>query len=85
MEKKPHKIYLIVDKETYLEFRDTIQWGLRNALIVAVLKIITAAVKKDGMMVVGAVLAGKYKLAIDHGEDRATTGRPEEISPPNGP
>lgn len=66
---KNHRLHVILDEETYLDFKDTIQWGLRNTLIVAILKIIISAVKQDGMMVVGAVLSGKYKLVIDHDKD----------------
>lgn len=67
-DKKLHRLHLSIEEDIYFDFRDTIQWGLRNALIVAVLKIIIAAVKQDGMMIVGAVLAGKYKLVIDNGD-----------------
>lgn len=68
MTDKQHRLHVNIDTETYEEFKDTIQWGLRNTLIVAILKLITKAVKQDGMMVVGAVLSGKYKLVIDHDE-----------------
>lgn len=71
MEKeKLHRLHVNIDEPTYIEFKDTIQWGLRNTLIVAILKIITKAVQKDGMMVVGAVLSGKYKLVIDHDSEQ---------------
>ena len=63
---KTHRLHVNVDTETFQQFKTHIQWGLRNVLIVAVLKIIVAAVKRDGMIVVGAVLSGKYKLVIDN-------------------
>jgi hypothetical protein len=39
-----------------------IPWGLRRNVIEAVLKLILDAVEKDGIVVAGALLDGKFKL-----------------------
>lgn len=65
MNDKTHRLHVNVDTATFEDFKREVQWGLRNVLIVAVLKIIVSAIKQDGMAVVGAVLAGKYKLTVD--------------------
>lgn len=62
MTKKPHRLHIVVSDELFDELRDTIQWGLRQHLVAAVLKLLIDAVKQDGMMVVGAILSGEYKL-----------------------
>lgn len=56
------RLHIIIPETLFEEFRETIQWGLRQHLVAAVLKLIIEAVKVDGMMVVGAILSGEYKL-----------------------
>lgn len=56
------RLHIIIPDTLFEEFRETIQWGLRQHLVAAVLKLIIEAVKEDGMMVVGAILSGEYKL-----------------------
>lgn len=65
MTEKQHRLHIMVDDELYNDFRDTIHWGLRQTLVIAVIKLIISAVKQDGMMVVGAILSGQYKLVKD--------------------
>lgn len=81
MDKKPKRLHVIVPDEVFDDFRETVQWGLRQHLVAAVLKLIIAAVKEDGMMVVGAILSGEYKLMRvekdAHKQDYA--GRPGSI------
>lgn len=85
-DKKLHRLYMSIPEDVYYDFKDTIQWGLRNAMIVEILKILTKAVQKDGMMIVGAVLSGKYKLVVDKNEEsHAETGRLEEVASSDGP
>lgn len=63
------RIHITVNPELWDDFRGTIQWGLRQYLIGAVLKLIIDAVKQDGMLVVGAILAGEYKLVKSERHD----------------
>lgn len=56
------RLSVIIPELLFNDFRDTIDWGLRQYLFAAVLKLIIQAVKQDGMLVVGAILAGEYKL-----------------------
>lgn len=62
---KKHRLHVMMEDELHKDFTDTIQWGLRQYLIIAVVKLILDAVKRDGMMVVGALLSGKFKLVPD--------------------
>lgn len=67
---KKHRLHIIVPDDLFYEFKDTVQWGLRQHLVAAVLKLIIEAVKEDGMMVVGAILSGEYKLVRAEKDDR---------------
>lgn len=70
MTDKKHRLHVMMDDELHKEFTDTIQWGLRQYLIIAVLKLVISAVKQDGMLIVGAILSGKYKLVPDDDKPR---------------
>lgn len=43
----------------------TIRRGFRDPLISAVLNLLVEALKRDGEIIVGAVLSGQYKLVFD--------------------
>lgn len=59
---KPKKITVDITEPLYLEFRATVPWGLRKHLISALIRLVTDAVKKDGTIVAGAIMDGKFKL-----------------------
>lgn len=56
------RLSVIIPETLFEEYKATIDWGLRKFLFAAVLRLIVDAVKQDGMLVVGAILAGEYKL-----------------------
>lgn len=66
MIEKPRRLHVIVEEELQKEWNATIAWGLRQHLIIAIMKMICAAVHRDGNMLIGAILAGKVKLVIDN-------------------
>lgn len=58
----------IEDDEFWQEWNQTISWGLRQHLIIALMKLLVSAVKEShhpGLMI-GALISGHYKLVIDH-------------------
>lgn len=74
------RLSINISDELFEEFRITIQWGLRQYLFAAILRLIIDAVKQDGMMVVGAILSGEYKLIRaekdDNNQQDHRAGRP---------
>lgn len=56
------RLSVLISDKLFDEYRETIDWGLRQYLFSAVLQLIIDAVKQDGMLVVGAILSGEYKL-----------------------
>lgn len=60
--KMKKRLSVLITEDLFEDFRTTIDWGLRQYLFAAILRLIIDAVKQDGMMVVGAILSGEYKL-----------------------
>lgn len=69
-DKKLHRLHVMMEEELHKEFKETISWGLRQFLIIAIVKLIIQAVKADGMVIVGAILDGKFKLVPDETKSR---------------
>lgn len=57
-----HRLHVLIEPELYQDFTKEIPWGLRASLTAIVIQLIVTAVKADGRMMIGALLAGEYKL-----------------------
>jgi hypothetical protein len=44
------------------EIDELIPWGIRRSIIETVLQLVLDAVREDGMVVIGSILDGKFKL-----------------------
>lgn len=66
---KNHRLHIILEEDLFNEWNETIQWGLRQHIVIAVMKMLIAAVQKEGPMFLGAVMSGKYKLVFDDGKE----------------
>jgi hypothetical protein len=56
------KVNVRVPRDLHDELNVIVPWGLRRHLVEAVLKLVLDAIRSDGPMVIGAILAGKFKL-----------------------
>lgn len=56
------RVNVRVSKELHDEMLTIIPWGLRRYVLEAVLRLVLDAIKKDGQVVAGAVLDGRFKL-----------------------
>jgi|SRR5918996_2440894 hypothetical protein len=56
------RVNIRVSREVHRKMLTLIPWGLRRNVIEAVLKLVLDAVEKDGIVVAGALLDGKFKL-----------------------
>ena len=73
--------------DVYNEMRETVPWGLRGQLIDRLLHLVVDAIREDGPIVIGAILAGEYKLAlarIDRSEPVQNLNKNETIHEPTG-
>lgn len=68
------RLSVLIAEDLFDEYRKNIDWGLRQYLFSAILRLIIDAVKQDGMLVVGAILSGDYKLARVE-KDRSDAGQ----------
>lgn len=50
------------------EVMEVIPWGLRGHLYQSILRLILDAIREDGQIVLGAVLAGEYKLRLQRSD-----------------
>jgi hypothetical protein len=72
---KKHRLHVIIeDDDFWQEWNRTISWGLRQHLIKAIMRLAIEAVKRDGGLMIGALIAGHFKLVIDD-EAKANAGR----------
>jgi hypothetical protein len=60
------RITVMVDESIYDRLQGEIRYGFRGPIIEGVLTLVLNAVKKDGEMMVGALIAGQYKLIPDY-------------------
>lgn len=56
------RITVLVQDDIFLRLNTEIRHGFRGPLIAGVLKMTLDAIEKDGEMMLGALLTGKYKL-----------------------
>jgi len=56
------RVYIRVSKGTHREMMTLIPWGLRRSVHETVLQLVLDAIRKDGMVVAGAILDGDFKL-----------------------
>lgn len=56
------RVNVRVSKELHDSMLTVIPWGLRRYVLEAVLRLVLDAVKKDGQVVAGAILDGRFKL-----------------------
>jgi hypothetical protein len=66
-----HRLHVIIeDHEFWQEWNETVSWGLRQHLIIALMRLVCRALKEathPGLMM-GALISGHYKLVIDNEE-----------------
>lgn len=51
-----------VSQEVHAQMARLIPWGMRRNVIETVLQLVLDAVERDGMVVAGAILDGRFKL-----------------------
>lgn len=56
------RVNVRVSKILHDDMLTVIPWGLRRYILEAVLKLVLDAVKRDGQVVAGAILDGRFKL-----------------------
>lgn len=56
------KVNVRVSRDLHADLLSAVPWGLRRHLVEAVLRLILDAIKADGQIVTGAILAGEFKL-----------------------
>lgn len=61
---KNRHINVQISPELLDEAREMIPWGLRGHLFQSILRLIIDAIRQDGQIVTGAILAGEYKLSL---------------------
>lgn len=56
------RISVPIPQELYEKFHRVIPWGFRKHLMKSVVEIVLEAVERDGNIVMGAVMAGRFRL-----------------------
>lgn len=56
------KITFEVPEDTYQRLVERVPWGNRKHLLVPIIDVILRAVETDGPIVIGAVMAGSFRL-----------------------
>lgn len=56
------KINVRVSRGLHNDLVDNVEWGLRRHLIECVLRLVVDAIKSEGKIMTGAILAGEFKL-----------------------
>lgn len=59
------RVYIRISRRMHDEMSALIPWGLRRNVHETVLQLVLDAVKADGMVLVGHLLDGKFKLVRD--------------------
>lgn len=59
------KVTIDVPEKDFRELKRYVRWGLRQALVSAVINLVVDAIREDGEIVAGAILDGKYRLKRD--------------------
>ena len=62
------RVYIRISKRMHDDMSALIPWGLRRNVHETVLQLVLDAVKLDGMVLVGHLLDGKFKLVRDEQE-----------------
>jgi len=68
------KINVRVPRELHAELLNRVPWGLRRHLVEAVLRLILDAIRQEGPIITGAILAGDFKLVRAAKMEAATAG-----------
>ena len=58
----------VIDDELYDRMRATIPHGFRRWVITAVLETVIDAIEREGELMIGAIMAGNYKIVFDTDE-----------------
>ena len=56
------RVNVRVSRQLHDQMLTIIPWGLRRYVLEAVLKLVLEAIDKDGQVVAGAILDGRFKL-----------------------
>lgn len=56
------KINVRVSRDLHSDLVNNVEWGLRRHLIECVLRLVVDAIKSEGKIMTGAILAGEFKL-----------------------
>ena len=56
------KITVEIPQDLHEEMKRTLPWGFRRHVLEAVLRLVMRAVREDGEIVIGAIMAGEYQL-----------------------
>lgn len=60
------RITVLVDEDMFIRLNTEIRHGFRGPLIAGVLKMVLNGIKDEGDAMIGALIAGKYKLVPDY-------------------
>lgn len=74
------KINLRVSRDLHTELLATVPWGLRRHLVEALLRLVLQAIRKEGPIMVGALLAGEFKLVRDENAPQGGFRNSNEVS-----
>lgn len=64
------KLTVEIPEATYQNLLARIPWGARKHLLVPILDVILKAVETDGPIVIGAVMAGTFRLQWENPNDK---------------
>lgn len=53
-----------VPTDLYDEFKERVPWGLRMHLFRALLELILEAIRKDGEIIMGALMSGEFRITL---------------------
>jgi hypothetical protein len=61
-DKNLSKVNVRVHPDLHTDLNRLVPWGMRRHLIEAVLKLIVDSIRTDGIVMIGAILAGRFSL-----------------------
>lgn len=73
-----NKFTVSIPHELMQDIRTTIPWGLRRHLVMAVISLVTDAVRQNGTMILGAIIDGQYQLVLRPSESVRNSNTQEE-------
>lgn len=69
------KVNVRVQKDLHNDLNELVPWGMRRHLIEACIRLVVDAVKRDGLVVIGAILAGRFSLVRTDQDDPPNFGK----------